>query len=183
MASKKTIREQRIEELLQSLLLFGNGKLSKLERTILTEVLINGIDFKDLSNTLRLTTGRQRDIFDNAISTIMKALAVVSESEDANAYSGMKKELAVTKKKLEALEKSIEVQNKLSPEMKSILAIRIDTSGLSARVKSVCYRNEIHTVSDLVKYSRRDFGNLRHSGKKSINEVEVFLEAHELSWR
>ena len=79
MGSKKTIREQRIEELLQSLLLFGN--LSTLEHTILTEVLINGKFFKDLTKTLHLTTYRQKQIFNTATSRLMKALAKAGENK------------------------------------------------------------------------------------------------------
>jgi predicted O-linked N-acetylglucosamine transferase (SPINDLY family) len=183
MGSKKTIREQSIEELVQSLLLLNNAKLSKLEQTILTEVLINGKHFKDLSRPLHLTTYRQKQIFNNATNRLMKALAVADESEDANAYSAMKTELEATKNKLEVLEKSIKEQKWFSPEMKKILSIRIDTSALSARVKAICYHNKIHQVSDLIKYSRRDFAGLVGCGIKNITEVEVFLEAHELSWR
>jgi len=179
MGSKKTIREQRIEELLQSLLLFGG--LSKLEQTILTEVLINDKQFKDLTKTLRLTTYRQKQIFNTATSTLMKALAVANE--EVNAYSAMKVELAATKKKLEALERSIEEKKKLSPEMKELLAIPIDKTSLSSRVKNVCYKADINKVSDLIKYSKRAFGGLRDSGKKSIDEVGAFLEAHGLSWK
>ena len=73
MGTKKTIREQRIEELLQSLLQFG--KLSTLEHTILTEVLINGKLFKDLTKTLHLTTYRQKQIFNTAINRLLKSLA------------------------------------------------------------------------------------------------------------
>jgi predicted O-linked N-acetylglucosamine transferase (SPINDLY family) len=142
MGSKKTIREQSIEELVQSLLLFNNAKLSKLEQTILTEVLVNGKHFKDLSSTLHLTTHRQKQIFDNATSRLIKALAVAGESEDANAYSAMERELEATKNKLEVLEKSIKEQKWFSPEMKKILSIRIDTSALSARVKGICYHKK-----------------------------------------
>ncbi|HTA84523.1 MAG TPA: DNA-directed RNA polymerase subunit alpha C-terminal domain-containing protein [Bacteroidia bacterium] len=179
MAKKKTLKEQRIEELLQSLLLFGG--LSKLEQTILTEVLINDKQFKDLTQSLRLTTYRQKQIFNTTTSRLMKALAVANENEDA--YSAMKVELAATKKKLEALEKNNEERDKISPETKELLAIPIDKTYLSSRVKNVCYKADINKVSDLIKYSKRAFGGLRDSGKKSIDEVGAFLEAHGLSWK
>src|ERR1700722_4549404 len=105
MASKKTIREHSIDELLPFLLLLGKGQLSKLEQYLLAEVLINGKKFKDLIQSLRLNTNRQKQIFDNAINLLMKALVLAIESENVNAYSAMKRELIDTTKKLEVLQK------------------------------------------------------------------------------
>jgi DNA-directed RNA polymerase alpha subunit len=183
MANKKTIREQSIDELLPFLLLFGKGQLSKLEQNLLAEVLLNGKQFKDLTSTLQLTTTRQKQIFDNAINRLMKALVLAIESEKANAYSVMEKELHEVKSNLAVLKINLKQQNELSQEMKELLATPIHKTGLSARVKNLCYNAKIDTVTDLIRYSRRDFTGLRGSGQNCGNEVELFLENNGLSWK
>ncbi len=180
MAIKKTIREQSIEELLPHLLALGDGALTKLEQALLEEILINNNTFTDLTKSIQLPTLRQKTVFGNAIKQLIKTLHVAKDR--VNTFSILEKELVTTKRKLEALEETINRKNKLSPEVKELLPIKIDTLGFSSRLLNICLNANINKVSDLVCHSRRGFLNSRNCGKLSIDEVDTFFKKNGLEW-
>ena len=180
MPNKKTIKEQSLEELLPHLLALGEGSLSKLELGLMEEVLIKNNSFNDLTEIIQLTTFRQKQVFANAVKRLIRA--VDEAKKKSNAYPAMEKELTSTKKKLETLEESINRKNKLSPEVKELLALKIDTLGFSSRLVNVCFKAHINIVADLVCLSRREFLSNRDCGELSINEVDTFLKKKGLEW-
>jgi DNA-directed RNA polymerase alpha subunit len=87
------------------------------------------------------------------------------------------------KKRMEAWEDSADKQSKLSQELKELLDTRIDELGFPKRVMNVCLMADIYTISDLIRYTRKEFGKLRNSGKKSGDDVEAFLKSKGLNWK
>jgi DNA-directed RNA polymerase alpha subunit len=98
-------------------------------------------------------------------------------------YKAIEVELAETKEKLETLQNSIDKQNKLSTELKKLLATAIDKKDFSARVFNVFSKGDIVTIFDLIQYSRADFLKHRNSGEKCADEVEAFLKSKGLFWK
>ncbi len=129
MATKKTIKEQSIEELLPPLLAFGSTTLYQLEHKLLNEVLINEKTFKDLSHTLKLTTSRQKAVFINGIQRLIKTLNEANEK--MNAYNVVEQKFNQAKEELEVLKEKLNVRNNLSLEAKNALALSIDNMEFS----------------------------------------------------
>jgi DNA-directed RNA polymerase alpha subunit len=97
-------------------------------------------------------------------------------------------ELATTGEMTETIEPSANLQDRISQEIHSLelkktLSTSVDNFDFSQRVLNICLMADIDTIADLVRYSKKDFGALRNSGKKSVDEVEAFLESNKLSWK
>ena len=182
MDNEEALREQSIKKLFKALLPFGNTTLPAIEQRLLKEVLINKKTFEELQKPLGIPIVTQEKLFNHALKHLNRILCDVSEKLHTNAYTILEKELAETKKKLESLERSAEQHDKLSPELKELLATPISQCDLPPRVQNICLFAEIKTVHDLVRYSRYDFKSFRNSGKRTCNDVEEFLEENGLSW-
>ena len=78
--------------------------------------------------------------------------------------------------------KKVFTKKKLSPGVKELLALKIDTLGFSSRLVNVYVNANIKIVADLVCQSRREFLNNRHCGQLSINEVDKYLNEKGLEW-
>ena len=63
-----------------------------------------------------------------------------------------------------------------------IKAKRIVDCDLSARSTNICRRNDINTVGDLCKLRRTDWLKFRDSGKKTLIELNYFLNYNGLDW-
>lgn len=63
-----------------------------------------------------------------------------------------------------------------------IKAKRIVDCDLSARSTNICRRNDINTVGDLCKLRRTDWLKFRNSGKKTLIELNYFLNYNGLDW-
>ena len=177
----KTVREEAIRNLLVTLFKVNIGAITLLHKTMLWEVIINGKSFAELRDIVQLTTARQRVIFQNAINRLIHALQGLNEK--LNSCDELKEELLITQKHLEILENKINKEISISPKLKNALSIPIDKAGFSARVKQICSMADIRFISDLVGFSKREFLGLRNCGKRSIDEVEAFLNSNGLSWK
>jgi len=183
MTKKKTIREQSIEELLAQLIILANNSLTKLEQLILKEVLIHNRTFEEITQTIRLPILRQKQLFNIAVKRIGKILSSVNENIPAyQALAEANEKLTATRQELASLQNSIKKRQELSPGLQELLATPLDTIKFSARVLNICAMNEMETLADIVRYSRKDFFNKRNIGLTSINEVEAFLTSQGLFW-
>lgn len=63
-----------------------------------------------------------------------------------------------------------------------IKAKRIVDCDLSFRTKNICRANDIYTLGDLCKLRMTDWLNLRNSGKKTLIELNYFLNYYGLDW-
>ena len=100
----------------------------------------------------------------------------------------METELVATRKMIETFGNSAYPQDRISLEVNSLelkktLSTSVDNFEFSQRVLNICLMADIDTIADLVRYSRKDFSDLRNSGKKSVDEVEHFLKSKGLSWK
>lgn len=158
-----------------------NNRLSQTERIILREVLVNQKNFSELTETLKLTSFRQKQIFTAGASRLQKALKNLNES--LNAYYRVSEDLNKAKQVLEVIEKQKKPEINLSPEQKKVLSTPLFETGLSVRLLTICEHAGINTVSDLVKLSKLEFLRLRNCGRKTLKEAEEFVDRNHLSWR
>jgi len=198
MTKKKSIRERAIDELLPHLLPMGKSALTSLEYKILTEVLLHGKTFADLSKTLKLTVHRQAQIFEGAITRLINT---VNDMEPDGVLAGtLQTELDKTREELAEVRFELENTNreldekqkklgalvaheKLPAKARAALDLLIDDTELSARVKGICSRSSIYKVRQLIQFSKSEFLNLRNCGEQSANEVQAFLLKKGLNWK
>ena len=62
------------------------------------------------------------------------------------------------------------------------LAKRIEDCDLSVRTMNICIANDINTIGDLCKLRRTDWLKFRNSGKKTLIELNYFLNYNGLDW-
>lgn len=177
----KKVREEAQQELLTALLKVDFNDFSPIYKTMLVEVLINGKTFTELKDTVKLTTSRQKIVFKDAVSILKSNLQEVNKA--LAAYQAMENELSQSKAVIEFLENKINKENSVPPSLKKKLAISIGKTGFSARVQQICSSAGIHSVSDLVGFSRREFLQLRNCGKLSADEAEAYLDKNGLTWK
>ena len=76
-----------------------------------------------------------------------------------------------------------DVNTQGEPDSKAdIKAKRIVDCDLSVRTMNICMRNGINTVGDLCKLRRTDWLKFRNSGKKTLIELNYFLNYNGLDW-
>ena len=175
----KTVRGEATRIVLTALLKVNLGTISTLHKTMLIEVLINCKTFEELKELVKLTTGRQKTVFQNAVNSLLNSLQKLNEK--LSSYDELKEELLITQKQI--LESKINKEISISPKLKKVLSIPINRAGFSTRVQQICSMAEIHFISDLVCVSRREFLGFRNCGKKSADEVEAYFNRNGLSWK
>jgi DNA-directed RNA polymerase alpha subunit len=169
----KTTREECIKILLHSVLKIEVKTIMEIEKTILIEVLDNNKSFAELQSKCSLTRTRQRIILENATNKFAKYLESINEKQQF--YEESEKELIELRHWKKILEANIEKEKAIDPKLKKLLALTIKEIGFSSRVQQVCYNENIYTISDLVKYSKRNLSRIRNCGRKSVKEIEDFL--------
>ncbi len=177
---KKNIKEQHMEDLLQHLLLLAGDKFLLIERQVFNEVLVRNKTFREVARSLGQNASRQEFIFSRACEKLIRII------DDANGklrdYEKLARELNDLKAAQHTMKEKMSLRDKLSPEQKKILDMSVDATELSARVKSICSRNGIRSVADLVVFTRSDLCKLRNCGETSAEEMESFLKKHKLFW-
>ena len=63
-----------------------------------------------------------------------------------------------------------------------LLATNVKNFNFTVRALNCMRSADIETVGDLVKYPKSDLMKFRNFGKKSLAELEYFVESHNLSW-
>lgn len=182
-----TLKSEAIQEILTALVevefkgLSPHNGLVPLHRAMLKEVLVNNKTFGELKGILKLTTFRQRELFKDAVRSLK--IRLDSLNNIYTDYQAIEKELEEAKSVIKHLEAKIEKDSSISPEIKKKLAVSIGKAGFSSRVQGICSYAGLHTLSDLVHLSKREFSNIRNCGKTSVDEVEAYLNKNGLSWK
>ncbi len=85
-----------------------------------------------------------------------------------------------------SLESAVEADSKELDEeslhMRHLLLTKLSDMGLSVRAYNCLKAAEIDTFADLVSYSRSELMKFRNFGRKSLNEIDLLIEEHKLSF-
>lgn len=179
------------------------GELSKSESEILTKVL-RGKDMFDIAKERKSTRERIRQLAEKAIrkgDELKKFINMVKTIEDYKTQiSTLKNELSVIKRlvyKKAASEIEVtlnedekRVMNMDKNELIKLLSKALSNEDLSVRALNClyCYKNAkgehtpIRTVGDLCRTSKNGYLMQRNAGKKTMKEIETFLNSLGLSW-
>ena len=115
-------------------------------------------------------------------------------------FESVKEEMSAQRRKREDLEKEIALLQdvkialkekyamlddsrvKIDDVLVSIFVQHIEDSNLSVRCKNCLRSNNINTVCDIVVHSKKDFVNILNFGRKSLTELENFVNDLGLTW-
>ena len=175
------LKEQYRHEILEKLFSLTEVLRQGAEKTVVSEILLNDLTIAECSAKLCLTQNRIKKILQGSIARVKNRLD--RNFEAANSYSMIKKELDVMRQA--QIEKDLKEteSTKMPVLIIQLLDKNLNSFPFSNRVSNIFERAEIVKVADLVKYSVREFGGLRGSGKKSIAEIENFFIENDISWR
>lgn len=70
-----------------------------------------------------------------------------------------------------------------SDEFKSWTIRSLAGTVLTIRLSNLLHAMEIETIGDITKYHRVDFIKCRGIGRKTMNELDIFMEKHGLSFK
>ena len=114
----------------------------------------------------------------NELRSIANSLLCFADIIDGNRVK-KKKTKTSTKNKYENVE-SENIPDKT--DIKGLLNTKVNYDLFSARA-IICFKiADISTVRDLVRHQKTDFQKFRNIGKKTIQELDWFLESHNLHW-
>jgi DNA-directed RNA polymerase subunit alpha len=103
-----------------------------------------------------------------------------NENEIRNAmfseYPNVVGDCAVSYKIVEARETTVK------RSVEELLDRKVDFSLFSIRAVNCLLAADIETVRDLVKHKKSDLVQFRNFGKKTLDELDKFLEYHDLHW-
>ena len=63
-----------------------------------------------------------------------------------------------------------------------LLDLKIEVPMFSIRARNCLKAVDIETIRDLVRHKKSDFDSYRTFGHKTLNELDMFLECHNLHW-
>ena len=73
-------------------------------------------------------------------------------------------------------------KDELTPEQEALLGQKITDMDLSVRTLNITKANGIETIRDLVRLHKTDWLKFRNGGKKSLTELDDFIQSVGLQW-
>ncbi|MBR6076922.1 MAG: DNA-directed RNA polymerase subunit alpha, partial [Paludibacteraceae bacterium] len=68
------------------------------------------------------------------------------------------------------------------PEQEALLDQKVTDMKLTVRTLNILKSNDIYTVRDLVRLKKLDWIKFRNGGKKSLAELDDFIQSIGLQW-
>ena len=167
-------RVKYILEFLETAFSYFDERLEPRELKVI-ELTLQGKSLSEVGEKVSLTRERTRQVLEKALHRIQ----------------GYPNEVQMKDKIIHEQEQIIqELQKQLSDMGVStipcgqqfILQTRLQDLPFNVRTLNCLKAAEIETVGDLVKTPRESFLKFRNFGKKSLEELDDFLAAHNLSW-
>lgn len=136
-------------------------------------MMYRGVTFPEAGVRMKLTSTRARQIWGHILRKIAEGKSILEiknkEIEDLNNFIRQQKE--------EFTASIVEPVRKDMIENIDLLLTPLETCHFSSRVNRAFEYARIYTVYDLVKYKRKDLLGLPYIGKKSLVEVDDWLES------
>ena len=154
-------------------------------------LVINGEDCRSIGNRFGISRGRVAQIF---YAGCKKALKLADLKKDLEELDTLRLDSAKLKECVRALseenERRKEIQNKpidaegyqmLENKVK-MLDVRIKDCGFSLRSTNCLQAADVNTIGELIRYSKAQVLKFRNLGKKSLNELDDYLEINNLEF-
>ena len=158
------------KELVELLCKTTNTNLSDREKYILQASLCMSIP--EIAKDVNLTPERTRQIFEKSNRKLMKHTNRIEELEEEN-------------KKLteRAYQQHLHIKDLQSNKGQSLLNRKLTDFEFSERVINIFKATDIRTIGDLCGNTRRELMRYRNLGKKSMNEIDMFMDELKLTFK
>lgn len=172
---------QNVEELtwvlLQYFLKENGDTLNDCETIILTKI-IQGEKMSDIAKTLLLSRERVRQLWKRMLHKIAHAKNTIEKKDE---------EIALLKQTIQNIEEKIsyDCPKKITRDGRTpmdLLFGPIESCGFTPRTINGLRQANIETIYELIDHPRRDIELIPHLGKKSLNEIDLWLEMHGLDY-
>ncbi len=174
----------------------GDKLLVERERCILYRIVINGWTVSDLAEEYCLSNSRIMQIVNRAINKICTMQKWPDVHRDYKRLQQENRNLSVLVDNQQAYIKQLEQQLNINKdgdggesaitgytkrELAEVLSRQLRKEKLSIRTLNCLRWVDIETVNDLIQVKAYDLLKIRNFGKKSLREVNTFLERLKLS--
>ena len=152
--------------------------------------IINGEDIADIAGDYYLTVTRVVQIFFKCCREARKIAEIMPNKEELEALrcenQNLKQALEMMSmelkmKEIKDDEERIEAIKQSDKYVKMLDTMLVDCD-LSVRALNFCRAAELRTIGDLAKCNKKNIGKFRNAGKKTIAELEDFLNDHGLDF-
>jgi hypothetical protein len=167
------------KELVELLCKITNTNLSDREKYILQASLCMSIP--EIAKDVNLTPERTRQIFEKSNRKLMKHTNRIEELEEENkklAERAYQQHLHI--QDLQSNKKHKDLQ---SNKKQSLLNRKLTDFEFSERVTNIFKATDIRTIGDLCGKTRRELMRYRNLGKKSMNEIDMFMDRLKLTFK
>ena len=170
------------------------GRLKEREAVVVKKI-IQGATFEEIGDELCLTSERVRQIFCTAIR---KSSHLEHLRDELDEYEALKRKYTSLKSALEVMDNDFKeylkmrfqtnddskknVEDAKEQELINLLSTQVTQFNFSVRCLNCLRSADIRTVGDIVRCRKTDFLRLRNFGRKSLTELDDFLEEHDLEW-
>lgn len=152
-------------------------------KNMIFEMALQGYPYSFISNKLELPLS----YITNSVKETLDKIETLDLSSALNEWS-LKQQIQLLKRENENLKNNIEMwelsSKKLltnfTDEQQEILKMNISETQLSARIINVMAVYKIHRVYEMIKFSKEDLKGFNNLGKKSIDEILLFLKQNNL---
>lgn len=149
------------------------------EKTIV-QAFFNGAKIAEIANSYNLTSERIRQII---LKAIRKFNAQLEELVCLKAENNtLKAEIYDIRQQLIMQEGERKDEQPEGNIPTSVFSLRLIDCNLPVRVLNVAKEANIETVADLVQHSKEDLMKLRNCGRKSLSELDDFVDSMGLEW-
>ena len=144
--------------------------------------------FEELAVVFGVSPERIRHIFHLALRRVLRFRHVITEGMEA-----AQEEIKQLKVENDRLKNEVfRLQN---PELKDVhdvdyalyrygqpFTTKVGDCYFSVRLLNCLQHNQIHTIGDIVSFKRQEYMKLRNFGKKTLDELDSFLESKRLTY-
>ena len=180
-------------ELLQAMLVHYQETLSAYEYSVLSEFIDlpkHGYSAEAISKKYGLTLNRIFQIAGKGIRRIRCASQVFRKNAELSEENqdlkdeakALQAQIAFLQNKIEELQGEKEREVAACAKYGSIMNKKLVDFDLSIRALNVTKAHEIITIADLVRLNVSDLKKFKNCGHKTITELKMFLESHNLSF-
>ena len=160
--------------------------ITEREKNVLRDIL----DFTplyELSKRYGLTPERVRQIYNRALVRIVRFSKGIAGNygammQEASGWRDYAKGLEDINRRLKAENEQYRPRNEREEEREEFLRRDISQLELSARTVNWLKVQGVDTVGELIKHRRRDVMRFRNIGRRSMAELDRFLERNGIEW-
>ena len=157
---------------------------------VIVNLLLSGKDVKSISEQFGVTTERVKQILDRELRILQREATIYTRLKEEN--ESMREQIQKLKNNVASLESAIvDMKNRHTditiekipvdaPE--NILTRSLEDLSLTKRTMNCLKYAGIETVGDLARLNKTDLLRFRNFGKKSLTELDDFLNELGLEW-